>query len=140
MRPVRVVGLYFLVVFLGASLLSPWIYWLVQALNHVLPLAGLAAKPFPRYFNRALLILALVGLVPLLRGAGLGSWREIGLVRRWDAGTLLGWGFALGLLSLACVVAVVVGCGGRQLDPDLRAVGILSHLGQAMLTAMIVAP
>src|SRR5690349_3342968 len=105
MRPVRLVCLYLAVVFIGGALLAPWIFKLVDAGSHVLPmLRGLAGKPFPRYVSRSFLVMALLGLVPFLRAAELGSWREVGLPRKpfwWRDLTL---GFALGLVSLACLV------------------------------------
>ena len=91
-------GLYVAVVFLGGGLLAPWLYWLVQAFGD--SLAGLADKPFHRYVNRAMLILALAGMWPLLRAFGARSPREFGLVQAGLLGQpLLGEG--LGLAALA---------------------------------------
>ena len=103
MRPVRAVGLYLALVFLGGALIAPWVYALVQSASGFLPgLQALAAKPFPRYVNRSFLILGLAGLWPFLRATGLSSARSIGLGRRPDWLSQIGWGFLFGLISLAC--------------------------------------
>src|SRR5262249_4913190 len=114
MRPVRVVGVYLIFVFLGGALLAPWIYLLVQTMDELWPgLHFVASKPFPKYVNRCLMVLALAGLWPLLRQAGLGSWRALGLGRRSGAASQLGWGFLLGLVSLAGVLVLAVFSGAR---------------------------
>jgi membrane protease YdiL (CAAX protease family) len=141
MRSVRLVGLYFAFVFLGGGLLAPWIYKLVHFANAVLPgLQGVAAKPFPRYVGRSLLMMALAGLVPFMRAARFGSWREVGLSFRSGWLRYLGLGFAVGWLSLACVVLVVLGMGGRQLAAGFTMVSLLKHVFLAGLAAALVAP
>ena len=47
-------------------------------------LAGLAKNPFSRFVLRAILGLAVIGLWPLLRGCGMWSQREMGLMSRLD--------------------------------------------------------
>src|SRR5205814_4928060 len=68
MRPLRSLFLYVAAVFVGAALLAPWIYWLMQwAASQSSSFAGLSSQPFHRYVNRALLLLAIAGLWPFLR-------------------------------------------------------------------------
>src|SRR5690349_11779212 len=108
MRPVRAVVVFLVVVFAGGAFLAPWLYHLVQGAATVVPgLDFLAAQPFPRYVNRALLVLALIGLRPFLRATRLSSWQAIGLARRPDGLSQTVWGFSLGLISLACIVFMV---------------------------------
>src|SRR5690242_18329191 len=65
MRPMRSLLVYLAVVFLGAAMLSPWVYWLAQSgAGHSGVLARLSAQPFHRYVNRCLLALAIIGLSP----------------------------------------------------------------------------
>jgi len=141
MRPVWAVGVFLVVVFLGGALLAPWIYHLVQALAAVLPgLDGLASKPFARYLNRSLLILAIAGLWPFLRATDLASGRGLGLGRRSDWLGQIVWGFLLGLVSLACVVFLVLILGGRAPAAELGLGAMLGHILQAAVVAAVVAP
>jgi membrane protease YdiL (CAAX protease family) len=140
MRPVWVVSGYFAFVFLGGALLAPWVYHAVHGASGFVPGFGaLAAKPFPRYVNRSLLILALLGLGPFLRAAQLNSWRDIGLPRRAEAVPQVLRGFLFGLGSLALVVAIALGSGARQLAHDIRPFQLVTHVAGAALTAILVA-
>ena len=139
MRPVRAVGLYLAVVFFGGALLAPWLYSLVQSVSTVLPgLETLASKPFHRYLNRCLLVLAVLGLPLLLRAVELRSWRLLGLSWRADAGRHIGWGFLFGFCSLAMVVLIVLAAGARELRYDASTMAMLKHLFKAGLTATLV--
>jgi uncharacterized protein len=141
MRPVRAVGLYLLFIFLGGALLAPWVYKLVQASAHGLPwLHSLASKPFARYVGRCFMLLAIVGLRPLLRQVELASWREIGLPSRTDGPNRLATGFLVGFVSLAIIVAVALAAGVRVRSPDLSAVGIVGRGFKAAFTAALIAP
>ena len=136
MRPLRSLAIYLAVVFLGGALLAPWLYWAAQWAGEQVPaLRQIAGKPFHRYVNRALLGLAVLGLWPLLRGIGLRSWREIGLVRpEWKQ---LGGGFALGLASLGVVAMSALLAGARVMSFDTARAGRV--LLSAGMTAGVVA-
>ncbi|MBE7500211.1 MAG: CPBP family intramembrane metalloprotease [Verrucomicrobiales bacterium] len=139
MRPGRVLSVYVAVVFVGGALLAPWLYWLVEALADTVPgLAGLAEKPFHRYVNRAMLVLALAGMVPLLRGFGATSFGAFGLVRPAGQGWRLLGGFALGLVSLAVIAVAATVAEVRQVAPDLTAGRLASRLAGGALTAVSV--
>ena len=129
-------GLYVAVVFLGGGLLAPWLYWLVQAFGD--SLAGLADKPFHRYVNRAMLVLALAGMWPLLRAFGARSPREFGLVHPAGQWRRLLGGFSLGLATLAVVAGVSILFGVRQLAADLTAGEVTRKLLAGALTAVSV--
>ena len=137
MRPVRALGLYLAVVFLGGALLAPWLYWLAGTAAQEFP--KLAHAPFHRFVNRSMLALALAGLWPLLRALGAGSWRHLGLIR--PAGRWRQWfgGFLLGFLSLATVAGIAVAAGGRNLIPHPDAGPIFMKMLAAALTAVTVA-
>ena len=83
MRPLRALLIYIIAVFIGGALLAPLLYWLVQSLAHSFPhpFTNLANEPFPRYVNRCLLGLALIGLWPLVKNLDLKSAQDIGIVR-----------------------------------------------------------
>jgi membrane protease YdiL (CAAX protease family) len=130
-------GIYIAVVFLGAALLAPWLYWLVQAVAHTFP--RLADQPFHRFVNRALLILALAGLWPLLRALGATSLREIGLARPTAHWRTLLRGFLLGCASLALVAAVTLVAGGRAFNRDNDPMRLAEKIAGAALSAVVVA-
>jgi membrane protease YdiL (CAAX protease family) len=141
MRPLWVVSVYFGFVFVGGALIAPWIYKLVHALGGLFPwVEPLASKPFPRFVNRSFLILAVAGLLPFLRAADLRSWRAIGLNTRADAKGQIARGFALGLVSLALVVAVTLSAGARHLSPGSNGWSYVIQIAKAGATALVVAP
>jgi membrane protease YdiL (CAAX protease family) len=102
-------------------------------------MASLAAKPFHRFLGRALLGLALIGLFPLLRGAGMLQCRAIGLGKQERPATEAALGFCLGFASLACVAALALIAQGRALAPWQSVAQIVRVLLGAALVAAIVA-
>jgi uncharacterized protein len=140
MRPLRAVGVYIVVVLLGGALIAPGLYALMQLLAGWMPvLESVASKPFPRYVNRSMLLLAVLGLWPLLRHADLLSWRAMGLSKRRDGLQQLSWGLMLGFLSLALVVVVVIAAGARVLADDHSIGRLLVRVFKAGFTALVVA-
>ncbi len=135
MRPIRSLLIYFAVVFLGGALLAPWLYWF----GHWAALGGLAGYPFHRYLARALLGLALIGLVPLLRQARMLQWRAVGLGKQGQPVADLLRGFCLGLASLACVALLALAAHGRVLTPWQSGMEIARGLLKAAFVAVIVA-
>jgi len=125
LRVARAILVYGVAVILLGALLAPWLFWLVQWLAaHVDALASWTRHPFKRIFNRSLLIVALIGLWPLLRSIGYRTWSEFGYPRRaaWWRQILVG--FALGIVSLA-VAALVGGRGVHWGDVTPGLVGKL---------------
>ncbi len=119
MRPLRALGIYILTVFIGGALLAPWLYWLAQAFAHWFP--KIAGNPFNRFVSRSLLILALAGLWPLLRGLGATSAREIGLILPYGHAKRFFGGLLLGFVSLAVVAGIALNYGARVFISDLTA-------------------
>lgn len=98
---VKVLGkilLYLAIVVLLGALLSPPIYWLVQALAQQGVLETLARFPFHRYFNRTVQVSAFVLLVPLLLWLRIRSVAEFGLQKNPRAARDLAAGVLLALL------------------------------------------
>jgi membrane protease YdiL (CAAX protease family) len=91
-------------VFVLSALLAPWCFWTVHPF--------LENVPFRRVFDRVILVVALAGVWPLLRTAGVTSWREVGFlpVRSWWRQVLAGLG--VGVLSY--------GIAGILLAPSLQ--------------------
>ena len=140
MRPGRVLILFAVVVFLGGALLAPCLFWLAQwAAGHWPAFEGLARSPFHRYVNRALLVLALAGIWPLMRALGARTGSEVGWVKPTGQGRRLGLGLALGFFSLALVAGLALLLGARQFKADLRAVSLVKYLFSAAGTAVVVA-
>ncbi len=139
MKPARILLVFALTVFAGGALLAPWLYWLVQwgAGQGLMP-ESLAHYSFDRFVRRALLVLALAGLWPLLRGLGARSWREVGWVEPAGQGRRLAAGFALGFASLALVVGLALLAGSREFRHDLSAARVFSKLASAALSAVVV--
>jgi len=139
MRPVRLLLVYFAVVFAGGALLAPWLYWLAQwAAGHWPTCAGLAAIPFHRFLDRALLGLAFICLWPLLRRGGMRSWSSLGFGGQGRPALQGLRGFSVGWVSLAAA-ALLACCAGAG-SPTLThsAAEISRFLLNAALTAMVV--
>jgi membrane protease YdiL (CAAX protease family) len=116
LRASRAIGLYFVAVILLGALLAPWLFWGVQQVApRINVLHVYATYPFHRIFDRAIMLVALAGLWPLLRVIGFRFWSEIGYVqaRGWWRHVL--GGYILGVVSLTAMVALIVVFGGQQL-------------------------
>jgi hypothetical protein len=137
MRPLRALIIYIAVVFIGGALLAPWLYRLAQMGAHIFP--KIAAAPFHRYVDRSLLLMALVGLWPLLRALGATSTRELGLVLPYGQFKKLFGGLALGFFSLAVVAGIAIGFGGRAFGQNFTAHKIVGTISGAIAAAAIVA-
>jgi membrane protease YdiL (CAAX protease family) len=137
MRPLWALVIYIVVVFLGGALLAPWLYWLAQDFAHSFP--KLAGAPFHRFVDRSFLILALIGVWPLLRALGAKSLRETGLVPPYGQSRKLFGGLLLGFISLAVVAWTVLFCDGRALVHGASSVKILQTILGAAGTAAVVA-
>jgi uncharacterized protein len=139
MRPIRLLLIYFVLVFVGGALLAPWLFWFALGLAaHWPPFGKLASSPFHRFVDRALLGAALLGLWPLLRSCRMLHWRALGLNagRRSLAG--VAFGFLLGFGSLACVALLAISLGGRSFNAVHSSGQIMGHVFSAALTAIIV--
>ena len=147
MRPLRALLIYIIAVFVGGALLAPPIYWLAQSVAHAHPdfvaqhLSKVAHAPFPRYVNRSLMALALLGLWPLVKNLEFHSVAEMGIVRPRGQWKKLGGGFVLGFVSLAIVAGISFAFHARHLNH--RATGselfrrLLDAAGTAVVTAVL---
>jgi CAAX protease family protein len=140
MRPFRALVIYIATVFIGGALLAPWLYWLAQPLARAFPdiFHHIAAAPFPRFLDRSFLILALLGLWPLLRALGAVSWREIGLVSPSRQEKKFIAGLLLGLVSLAVVAGIALTCRDRALLQTATAHTVVAAVFNALVTAALV--
>jgi uncharacterized protein len=139
MRPVRLLAAYFALVFLGGSLLAPWVHALVQELAGSFPgWQSLADEKFHRYVTRSWMILGLLGLWPLARRLGQANPAESGLKPDSSVGRGVATGFAAGFAMLALAVMVTVWFGPREWKPDRSASDWAGHLVNAGLAAIVV--
>lgn len=119
MRASRAIGVYVAAVILLGALLAPWLFWATQQLApDVALLRGFAAYPFHRFFDRSVMIVALVGIWPLLHVLGFRSWSGLGYLRArgWSRHLLAGW--ALGAGSLALLIMITVAWGSHTVHLD----------------------
>ena len=140
MRPVCLLLIYFVSVFLGAALIAPWVYHLLQfAAEHHFAFQELANFPFYRFVNRCLLFFAVLGLWPFLRSLGIRSWKDLGfapVALHYKKGIA---GFLIGFCSLAVVAALAVSFGARIIDLRQTGNALVAALLGATLTAIFVA-
>jgi uncharacterized protein len=135
-RPARLLLLYTLAVFVGGALLAPWLFWAAQSLA---PNSGLAEYPFHRFVDRSILLIALLGIWPLLRGLGAKSWTDFGLVKPSGQWTRLASGFGVGYGSLAVAALIALAAHARRINPDAATNQIFARLAAAAATALVVA-
>ena len=131
MKPGRAILIYAVVVVLLGALLAPWLFWLVQATG----VEALTRHPFRRVFNRSVMIVALVGLWPLVRTLGIRSWSALGYPRRagWWREILVGAALATGSLVVAFVLT------GRSVDWENSKYTVAGALASVTATAVVVA-
>ncbi|MBU6409767.1 MAG: CPBP family intramembrane metalloprotease [Verrucomicrobia bacterium] len=135
MRPVRALIIYLAIVFLGGALAAPWLWHL----GRLVPIAKIANAPFHRYLDRAFLILAVLGLIPLMRGLGARSLPEAGIVPPYGQWKKLLAGAGLGVASLALVFVIELAAGPRHFAPGIGVEGVAYATASALGTAMAVA-
>jgi membrane protease YdiL (CAAX protease family) len=134
-RPLLALALFLVAVFVGGALLAPWLHEALQALA---PGTKLARTPFARIVNRALLLMALLGIPFYVRASGIRRWADVGVDPRRLLWRRVAAGFAVGFFSLAGVCGIALAAGARTLSP--RTPGQLAgQFAGALATALFVA-
>lgn len=136
MRPFRALVIYIAFVFLGGALIAPWLWHLAQIFLHSYP--KIAGAPFHRYLDRAFLILALIGIWPLMRALGATSWREVGIVPPYGRMRKLFGGILLGIISLSIVAGIEMAAGERAFNSHAAASKIIKAVFSALAVAVTV--
>lgn len=134
-RLVGVFLLYLSVVFVGAALVSPWLWRLI---HDVLPSSPLVRQPFHRYINRSLIVFALAGLWPLHRFGFFPDLRGAGWIRRPSLVRELACGFLLGLGTLALIVVAACCAGVRTWNEAVTGPIVVQHVFKAAGAALLV--
>ncbi len=132
-------GLKFLAYLIGTVLLgaalAPWLYWSGLTLAHHAAFSFLANTDFQRFFNRSVLISALVLLIPLLRSIGIEQFQKLGLRRNPYRIRHLTGGFIIAACTLGALGACFVAFGVFELKNPFPG----NLLPPILLTAIVVA-
>lgn len=122
----------------AAALIAPWLFLGVQALaEQYHSLDWLAGKKLHRYFNRLVMIFAILGIFPLGRILGYRTRESLGLNGTHRLGRL--WvGFLTSAVCLG-VMAFGIGLAGvTELDPKLDAAAVVKVVLGVTAIALIV--
>ena len=101
---------YFVGIVLLGSFLAPALYWAGRATAQYGVLTFLAETEFQKFFNRAMLVAAVVLLWPAVRSLKLQGWGDLGLERDPRAGQNLALGLGVAALCLIpmCISYVIL--------------------------------
>jgi membrane protease YdiL (CAAX protease family) len=135
-RPGLALLAYFAAVFIGGALLAPLLYDFVVRMA---PGSNLATKPFHRYLDRSLMVVALIGLWPLLRSLSVGSPLALLRPAGLGAGRRLTRGAVVGFVSLAVVGLIATAASAHHFQIGPSAGRDFSRIASAAATAMAVA-
>jgi uncharacterized protein len=94
-------------VVVGATL-APWLFWAGQYASHFQQLAFLASTDFQRYFDRSVLISALLLLLPILQWIGWGRLKSFGLRKNPRRISHLLGGFAISAATVSALGAFLL--------------------------------
>jgi len=132
-------GLKFLVYLIGTvalgATLAPWLYWTGLSLSHFKTFGFLANTDFQRYFNRSVLISALVLLIPLARSIGMYQFQYLGLRRNYHRFRHVAGGFLVAAGTLGALGVGFLGCRVFELKNPIP----WNLLAPILLTAIVVA-
>lgn len=131
------IALYLLAVVLLAALLSPVVYWAVQASSDHAVVGGLAEHPFYRVFSRVQQVVAIVLLVPLLFWLRIRHVSQLGLQRDPQAVRHVLSGLLLALIPVLLLGALYLGMDFYRIRKDLSVGPIFRILGTASVVAVV---
>ena len=137
LKELKALSVYVLGVIFGGALGAPWLYHITQYLlrfEFFSWFLWLHVFAFEKYFNRAVLVLALLGIRPLLKRLKIAGWADLGLQKNprfWHDAFL---GVCLALLGVGSFALLLHALQWRiwQHSPDV------SQLGLALGTAIVV--
>jgi membrane protease YdiL (CAAX protease family) len=140
MRSARYLTTYVVIVFISGGLFAPQVFHVFLRTAELLPqLQDWSRIPFHRVLDRCILIAALVGLWPLLRGLGVRSLRDAGLAPPAGNGSRAATGFLIGFGSLALAAILTLAAGARELNTGHSMAMMARHCVNAGLAAVAVA-
>ena len=111
MKEVAKIVAYFAGVVLLGALLAPPLFWAGNAVASRGILKFLEEARFQQFFDRAVLIAALVLLWPMIRWLKIGGWRDLGIDPdpRWRRHALTGFGTGGALVAAMAVACTQLG-------------------------------
>lgn len=119
MRNTAAIAVYLLIVFIGAAAMAPVAWMAVFSDAPALSFLNFLEShdDFHRYFNRCLLLMALVGVGLLWRATKIKSWAELGWTDFPKTKTYIGMGLLIGLASLMAVATLGLIFEAREFRP-----------------------
>ena len=137
MKEVAKIVAYFAGVVLLGAVLAPPLFWAGNALASRGMLTFLGEVSFQRYFNRAMLLAAVLLLWPTVRSVQIGGWRDLGIEpdARWGRHWLAG--FAIGAGLVAGMALIYVPCGFYHWKPQLPWKNLPALAVSALVVAVI---
>ncbi len=103
-----------------ACLIAPPLWWGGQWAIETFDLQFLAKYEFQKYFNRSILIAAVLLLVPAARYLQLTKWRQFGLQRNPHPWRDLGVGFALAFVLLIAMGLISYAMDWHRIQNEIR--------------------
>ena len=119
MKEIRKILLFLIGSALLGALIAPWLYWWGKGLAERTHWEFLVEADFPKIFDRAVLIAAVVLLWPTFRSMRVGSAEELGVVRDPRGWPHLWIGFASGFLCMATFGGLLFYLGVFRLKVEL---------------------
>ncbi len=135
MIPVLKFSAYLAVVVIGACLLAPVLYWTGESMVEHIPL--LKGVPFARYFNRAVLIMALGLLWPALKWMGIRSWTDLGLRENPRFWAELRFGVLISVVGIGLMATAVLILDGTTLRSPFPWHFVLLSLGTGIAVGLL---
>jgi uncharacterized protein len=106
---------YLLATVLLGAVLAPWIFWAGQYISRFRFLDFLAATDFQRFFNRSVLLSAVLLLLPVVRWIGTRRFDDLGLRRNPHRIEHLAGGFLISAGTIAALGGFLLAAGGVEL-------------------------
>ena len=119
MRNVRAILVYLVAVFFGAAILAPLAWKAVFSDAPIFAFLNFLEShdDYHRYFNRCLLLLALLGLGILAKFTSIDTWKEVGWENPKKHWSKLGGGIVLGFASSIAIALIPILLGVREWKP-----------------------
>lgn len=126
-------------IILIAAIVSPWVYWTVQASAKTVFPAILEKLEFHRVYNRVILVVAVAGIWPMWRCLAVVSIRQVGWVRHPAWWRHLATGFVVGIGSFSSVVIWALATGDDVITVNWSSAAMLMAVGKYMVVGCVVA-
>jgi membrane protease YdiL (CAAX protease family) len=138
-KPLRAIIIYIGVILVLGALIAPWLYWGGHWLAETWSVAeALRQFPFHRYFNRAIMLVAFVGLFWVVRAMGVRRWADVGVRSSPTGWRDFGVGFSFGVASIATLAALALLVGEQRLKTGLDVHALTGAVGKSLASGLAV--